>query len=49
MKYRLIIGRRIGIVEYNTKKEALERAEYFKKHGKKVRIISNEQLFGSSI
>lgn len=49
MKYRLIIGKKTGIVEYNTKKEALERAKYFKAHGKKVKVISNEQLFGSSI
>ena len=33
MKYRLKIGKRIGIIEYDTKEEALKRAEYFKAHG----------------
>ena len=28
-----------------TKEEALKRAEYFKAHGKKVKVISNKELF----
>ena len=35
MKYRLKIGKRIGIIEYDTKEEALKRAECFKAYGKK--------------
>ena len=45
MKYRLKIGKKVGIIEYDTKEEALKRAEYFKAHGKKVKVISNKELF----
>ena len=46
MKYRLKIGKRIGIIEYDTKEEALKRAEYLKTKKKKVKVISNKELFG---
>ena len=46
MKYRLRVGKKIGIVEYDTKEEALKRAEYFKAHGKKVKVITNKEIFG---
>ena len=46
--YRVCIknGRKwlIGRVEYVSKSEAIDRAEYFSKNGKKTKVISNKEL-----
>lgn len=46
--YRVCIkqGKRwlIGRVEYAIKSEAIDRAEYFSKNGKKTKVISNKEL-----
>ena len=46
--YRVCIkqGRKwlIGRVEYETKQEAIDRAEYFSKNGKKTKVVSNKEL-----
>ena len=46
--YRVCIkqGKRwlIGRVEYATKSEAIDRAEYFSKNGKKTKVVTNKDL-----
>ena len=45
--YRVCInqGKRwfIGRVEYETKQEAIDRAEYFSENGKKTKVVSNKE------